>query len=97
MPCNPQIEAIVSPQFAIIINEAFQVLDCLEKDIFYLFARSISASFLLMGYRQQTHLLQQDPLVPPSISDLSGCSLCPTLHKQVEKKEAFKLGWAYCL
>lgn len=34
MPCNPQIEAIVSPQFALIINEAFLVLDCLEKTYF---------------------------------------------------------------
>lgn len=34
MSCNPQIEAIVSPQFALIINEAFQVLDCLEKTYF---------------------------------------------------------------
>lgn len=34
MPCDPLIEAIVPPQFAILINEAFQVLDGLEKTYF---------------------------------------------------------------
>lgn len=34
MPCDPQIEVIVSPHFAAVINEAFQVLDCLEKAYF---------------------------------------------------------------
>jgi len=34
MPCDPQIEAIVSPHFATFIDEAFQILDCLEKAYF---------------------------------------------------------------